>query len=580
MFHSIVEIFCLIIIFAAFLFAWNSRQFENSYLIVIGTALAPVGLIELLHFFSYKGYSLFPDYDANLPTSFWIASRYILASAFLIAPFVLKHKIPAGPLAAFWMFCAIILIVLIFRGDFPTCYIEGTGLTPFKIWSEYLISALFLIGLGALIRHKAEFDKKVLGLLIASILLMVVSELAFTSYFGVYDFANALGHVFMTAGFYCLYKGILETGIREPYNLLFRDLSEANQRWKTIFDNVHDAIFMHDLDGTILEVNEQMPKLYQVSREEATRFSISRDYSSPENSTDQLPAIWAKAVRGESQLFQWIARRPHSGEAFNVEVFLRKVRLKGRDLILANVRDITMRKKLENDLRAAIEIRDEFLSIASHELKTPLTALILQLQLTQKKLEKGSDPKGALLVQPIGQVKRITALLNELLDVTRIRSGNLFLEKTSFNLCESAQESIEAFRESASNIGSRITLDAPELIVGYWDHSRISQIFNNLLSNAIKYGGGGPIEIAIEKIEASDLARFSVRDYGIGIPKNLQANIFDRFERAVTGNKISGLGLGLYIVRQIVEAHGGSIRVESEPGKGTLFVCELPLRRA
>ncbi|HAR41323.1 MAG TPA: hypothetical protein DCS07_01620 [Bdellovibrionales bacterium] len=144
------------------------------------------------------------------------------------------------------------------------------------------------------------------------------------------------------------------------------------------------------------------------------------------------------------------------------------------------------------------------------------------------------------------------------------------------DLVASAQEAAAALREQATSAGSNILLLAPGPIMGHWDQERICQVFTNLLSNAIKYGNGSRIEVELE--EATGVARFRVRDYGLGIPAGMQKKIFKRFERAITGGKITGLGLGLYIVRQIVDAHGGSIQVESEFGKGSTFICELPIQ--
>jgi len=249
--------------------------------------------------------------------------------------------------------------------------------------------------------------------------------------------------------------------------------------------------------------------------------------------------------------------------------------------LIGIVRNLTDRKQLELDLRSAVDARDEFLSIASHELKTPLTALTLQLELMKHEMDKHAlsehEVAGAcLLKQALIQVSRLSKLLNDLMNVTRIRAGKFFLEKSRMDLVASAQEAAAALREQATSAGSNILLLAPGPIMGHWDQERICQVFTNLLSNAIKYGNGSRIEVELE--EATGVARFRVRDYGLGIPAGMQKKIFKRFERAITGGKITGLGLGLYIVRQIVDAHGGSIQVESEFGKGSTFICELPIQ--
>jgi signal transduction histidine kinase len=255
-------------------------------------------------------------------------------------------------------------------------------------------------------------------------------------------------------------------------------------------------------------------------------------------------------------------------------------------LAIANARtfqllqnEISERTRLETNLRAAVEARDEFLSIASHELKTPLTALQLQLQLMARIANKEPVDTNRLTIMSLRGLeasKQLGRLLDELLDLTRIRAGKLDLEKKELDLKAIVSDGVAAVSEQTRLKGSHITLKAEHSVVGNWDPARINQIISNLLSNAIKYGEGKPIEVMVTA--DSERAKFIVKDHGMGIPHEMQTKIFERFERAVSAKKITGLGLGLYIVRQIVEAHGGSIRVESKPGLGSMFVVELPLK--
>ncbi|MDR3606648.1 MAG: ATP-binding protein [Oligoflexia bacterium] len=248
---------------------------------------------------------------------------------------------------------------------------------------------------------------------------------------------------------------------------------------------------------------------------------------------------------------------------------------------IGTAQDITERKALEAELRAAIEVRDEFMSVASHELKTPLTALSMQLQLLNRiALLRDADQK----IVSLGKAaflssQSLASLLDELLDVTRIRVGKLTLDKREMDLRCAAIEAVNQFQEEAKEKGSTITVTTAPIVRGDWDPSRINQVLLNLISNAIKYGEGKPIEVALFIDHRSGNASLRVKDYGIGISTEMQTKIFERFQRAISSDKVTGLGLGLYIARQIVEAHGGSIRVESEPGMGSLFIVELPLHR-
>lgn len=235
------------------------------------------------------------------------------------------------------------------------------------------------------------------------------------------------------------------------------------------------------------------------------------------------------------------------------------------------------RKQSESEAQQAVQARDEFLSIASHELKTPLTSLSLRLQLTIQELRKTkSHSELDLLLGCDNQVKKLTDLLNELLDLTRLRSGRMQLEKERFDLCTLIKEIIERHSGPIADSGTSIAFSGQGQIIGLWDRLRMEQVVSNLISNAIKYGGGKPVLVNIEKDEREGTICISVKDHGIGISQNMLDKIFERFERAGIGNQISGLGLGLYIARQIVEGHGGKIWAESAPGKGSIFHIKLP----
>jgi signal transduction histidine kinase len=239
--------------------------------------------------------------------------------------------------------------------------------------------------------------------------------------------------------------------------------------------------------------------------------------------------------------------------------------------------------RLYGEAQAAVAARDEFLSIASHELRTPLTALRLALENMRRVASREAIEKlprsyvERVLVTAERQGQRLEKLVSGLLDVSRIHMGRLDLDMEEVELGAAVREALGAVEDEAAQAGSEIQVKG-EAVRGYWDRLRVSQVVTNLLANAVKYGGGKPVEV--EYGPRGDDACLVVRDHGIGIDPSDQPQIFERFERAVSSRNYGGLGLGLYIVKRIVEAHGGTIAVESKAGEGATFRVVLPLRPA
>jgi signal transduction histidine kinase len=238
----------------------------------------------------------------------------------------------------------------------------------------------------------------------------------------------------------------------------------------------------------------------------------------------------------------------------------------------------------ERQLKQAVQARDVFLAIASHELKTPLTSLELQVA-SFRRLAKSAP--GATISEEhvqskcdviVRQVDRMTVLINNLLDVQKINSGRLELTREPVDLTETVRGVVARMQDVIRHSRSPVVVDAAAPVVGTWDRARIETVVTNLLSNAVKFGDGKPIEIAVAA--ADGRATLTVRDYGIGISAGDQQRIFERFERAVSERHFGGFGIGLWIVRQTVEAHGGRIDVQSLQGEGSRFRVELPLAPA
>ena len=231
-------------------------------------------------------------------------------------------------------------------------------------------------------------------------------------------------------------------------------------------------------------------------------------------------------------------------------------------------------------LRQAVRARDEFLAIASHELKTPLTSLSLQVDSLLQSLDGGAptsvDKQKAKLQNVAHQVTRLTSLINNFLEVTTITSRGIDLSPTSFDLRDLVHGVVAGLEDARRRSGSTIEVSAEQPAVGTWDRQATESVLVNLLTNALKYGEGKPIHVELST--TPDEVRVVVRDHGIGIAAQEQERIFHRFERAVPKEHFGGIGLGLWVARQIVEAQRGTIAVASRPGRGSIFTVVLPRR--
>jgi PAS domain S-box-containing protein len=247
---------------------------------------------------------------------------------------------------------------------------------------------------------------------------------------------------------------------------------------------------------------------------------------------------------------------------------------------IATATDIDDQKGAEDALRKAIILRDDFLSVASHELRTPLTSLKLEVANLSRIARRDNADDGPRLVAKVdkidSQADRLHRLIDELLDVSRIAAGRLELHVEAVDLAQIVCDVGARFTEEAARVGSTLNVSAPVAVVGRWDRSRLDQVLTNLVSNAIKYGDCKPIDISLRT--ENDRAVVTIRDRGLGIAPHDHERIFGRFERAASSRHFGGIGLGLWIVKQIIDALGGTVAVESKPDQGSTFTVDLPLQ--
>lgn len=345
-----------------------------------------------------------------------------------------------------------------------------------------------------------------------------------------------------------------------------------------------DAVIGIGSDSLIIDWNPQAESVFGWSHDEAIGKDIAQLI---------IPAEFRKAhYRGIKKFLKThvgailnqrteLPALHKDGHQFPVELTVSDIQTGGGILFYAFIRDITERKKMEEALKDAIREKDEFISICSHELKTPLTSMRLQFQMAKRMADKKNpvvfteEETLKRINLALRNLERMNSLIENMLDVTRLPSGKVNYEMEPIeinNLIEGVYEQVKEQLEEES-IDFKINfLDEKIFVEG--DHYRLEQVLLNLINNAIKYGNHSPIEVIAEVIDEN--ISVSICDQGPGIEEGDRQKIFDRFTRLATKGNVPGLGLGLYISFNIIKAHGGTIKLESEVGVGTKFSVILP----
>ncbi len=356
-------------------------------------------------------------------------------------------------------------------------------------------------------------------------------------------------------------------------------LDDDARRFEAIVESSDDAIISKALDGTITSWNPAAERLFGYTADEIVGKPIS--VLMPAERHDDMESILGRIRRGERVDHYETVRVSKTGRKISVSLSVSPVKdASGRIVGAAKIaRDISGRKEAEAErerlLREAqqgVQLRDIFLSVAGHELRTPLNALKLQLYNLEQRLT--ALPERGMVEKAQKEVDRLASLANRLLDVARLAAGGFSMAPASMDLVELVREVAARMQEDAATAGSPIRISAPVAVVGTWDRDGLDQVVTNLLSNAIKFGRGHPIDVIVET--RSDLAGVRVRDRGIGVAPADRERIFERFERGVSDRSFGGLGLGLWIARQIVSAHRGRIGVDIPDEPGAEFFFWLP----
>lgn len=372
LYHSLVELFSVVIGCSIFVIAWNARdRMQNNYLLFLGIAYLFVAFVDLLHTLAYKGMGVFVGFDANLPTQLWITARYMESLSLLIAPFFLnKKRLNVG--ATFFAFSAILAVALFsifYLRIFPDCFIEGKGLTAFKKISEYIICGILGASLALLLSKRDKFPRDVLIWLASAIVATIVQELAFTFYVSVYGLSNFVGHIFKVISFYFVYKGIVETSLKRPYELLWRELKLSEEKAKEERDRAQHyldvagvMLLVVGIDGKVQLINKKGCEILGCREEEV----VGKDWFEnfiPDEERGRVKNIFSRIVSGEISAAEYTENRivTKSGEERIISWHNSIIKDRQGQIIatLSSGEDITERRRIEAEKeRTLVELKE------------------------------------------------------------------------------------------------------------------------------------------------------------------------------------------------------------------------------
>jgi PAS domain S-box-containing protein len=586
LFHVLIEIFSVVVAFTIFILAWNTRdKIHNSGLILLGAAFLVIGAVDLLHTLSYKGMGVFRTFGADTATQLWITARYIESLSLAAAPFFATRKISMPRAVVFYVVLFILVTATIFIWPvFPTCYVDGVGLTPFKKDSEYIIAAILLIGLVNLIRQRIHFDGAVFRMLGVAILLTVGSELMFTFYISVYGISNIVGHYLKLASFCLIYKAIIETGLQQPYTLLFRELAQSEKRYRDLVDTLPTGICEINPDFRITYINPAGLKIIGYDEKDVRRginlgmILDTEDREKAQSRRDELLRGHSIASTG----YRFLRK-----DGANADVIVNSIPIY-RDgelkAIQTSLTDVTELNRLQRRLQQSEKMEAVALLAGgmAHEINNVLTGVIGHIELIKLKVST-QEASDADFNNVLGGCDRIARLTKHLLAYSR---GGRYRSEV-IDMAEFIQKILTGF-EKQLNPKIRLSYDfSPDQTRVSGDPMQLQMVVSGIVNNAVEaIDATGSIDVDLKAIDIDTVqsrqrpgmqpgqyVRLKVEDTGKGMDAETLQHIFEPFYT----KKFPGRGLGMAAVYGIVKNHGGWIGVDSEPDRGTTVQIYFPL---
>lgn len=587
MFHLLVEIFSVMVAFAIFLFAWNTRDnIHNSSLTLLGAAYLTIGAIDLLHTFSYEGMGVLHGYGADTAAQLWIAARYIEGITLAVAPLVIARRVTMDrALIVYGSIFILVLAALFFYPVFPACYIEGAGLTLFKKISEYIIAAILVAALVAWNRQRKHYDTAVFKLLAASIVFTIVSEMMSTLYTNVHGLSNILGHFFKLVSFWLIYKAIIETGLRQPFSILLRELAVSERRFRDLVDT---------LPTGICEVDPELNVTYINPAGRAITGYAAEDFEAGVHLGSLLVA--KELQKKKKRLMDLSQGRPIDSTEYHLvrkdgsraDVIMNSTPIY-RNGQLASIQtsliDVTELSHLKNDLQQAQKM--ESIAILAggmaHRINNMLMGIMGRLEIM--KLSAGQ--RAAVGVKAYDEVlrgcERIASLIKQLLAYSR--GGRYQTEVIDLNgFVQKYVEGLRGKLKPGVRVGFAPQTGRPEVEA---DARQLQIVVAEVVTNALEaVDDAGAVDLSLELVHIDseengnrygmhpgDYILLSVRDNGGGMTEEVRARIYEPFY----STKFPGRGLGMAAVYGIVKNHGGYIGIDSRPDQGTTVRVWLPM---
>ena len=601
LFHTLAEGVAITIGVMMCAVAWQTYQFSpNSFLIFLANGFFWVSVLDFLHACSYKGINIFPGNNTDVPTQFWIAARYCQAVLLLVSPYFLARKVSS--IWSFFIFggVAAVLTVGIFRGVFPDAYVEGQGLTPFKVYSEYVIVGILVAAIGHFWQARRLLEAPTFNIFVLSILTTIGSEIAFTLYDNVYELSNIAGHVLKFYSYSLIYISIVREMLTKPYLALRQEsvlhqrtdvaLAESERQKRLILNTLPDLVWLKDVSGKYLACNPVFERLYGAREAEIVGKSdhdfVDRDLADFFRRHDRNAMEANGPTINEERLT--FADDGHSIEAETIKTPLKDE--SGKVIgVLGIARDISARKEAERALNEAKDLaekssqaKSDFLASMSHELRTPLNAILGYSQLLEYlPSSKLSEKQREYVDNIIKSGEDLLALINDVIDLARVESDRLAIFLESLPLSDIIAESVRhlALVSQAKDIEVVDEVSRGEFPNVLSDRVRCKQILINLVGNAVKYSNPGAKVWIRAAVREGKFIRVSIVDEGIGIPEDRHGELFQMFNRAQRDpmRTVEGTGVGLAVTKMLLARLGGRIGFESEEGKGSTFWFDLPL---